>query len=131
MADWTETDKADCMRMLRLKKYREGATISGVIRKFPMVPRSTIIAWQKQIEMEDVRKENPSQVPVRIRPFQVPMVLADEITKVKEANDLKSREEAVIQILFEYFHPRVEESKRIEIDNLFTIWLEDNKHFHA
>jgi hypothetical protein len=96
--------KADAKRRLRNKTLG----ISGVVKAFK-VPRMIVKEWQEEVEAEDyeeqIRKSNPEQA-VIVRKFMLPKSLSDKIDAyTNESKSCKTREDSVIKILFEYFHP--------------------------
>lgn len=102
--DHFDSKKGDAKRRLRNKSL----SVSGVVKIFK-VPRMIAKEWLAEVEAEEYEKElritNPDEA-CRIRSFELPQFIIAKIDEYKDnSKSYKTREEAIIKIIFEYFHP--------------------------
>lgn len=91
---------ADVKEEAKRRLGNDSISVSGAVRKYK-IPRNIAINWQREARHENMPSGN---VPCQIRRLLVPQSLADTLHNFKVKENLATREEAVVQILFEYFH---------------------------
>ena len=102
--DHFDSTKGDAKRRLRNKSL----TVAGVVKAFK-VPRMIAKEWLAEVEAEDYEKKlrttNPDEAHY-VRGFQLPQFIIAKIDEYKDDSvSCRTREEAIIKIIFEYFHP--------------------------